>query len=140
MNKGHLTVILLLVNSLFGTILLSQDCENHSIFVAPDSLTQVRLCPNDGIIDIVRLSKIDSSEGTMYSFIIADVRDNIISVHNDSILNFEGFGIGLCRIWGVSHGDSLIYQVGGDIISVRSRNGSCVTRMSPFCPALEWIG
>lgn len=104
-----------------------QVCSNSTIFTAVDSAREVRICPDDGIADLVFLEKLDSSIGASYSFIIADVQDNILTVRTDSILNFEGFDEGFCRIWGVSHSDSLIYEAGMDVITIRARNGGCAT-------------
>ena len=119
-------LIILFVSSCVYNLSYGQNCDRSLIFTTMDSLREVRLCPADGVSDFVSVSKIDSSSGsTSYSFIIADVQDNLIFVTSDSIFNFEGLDIGICRIWGISHSDSLIFSPGMDVISIRAANGGC---------------
>ena len=117
--------ILLITLSLLGmhSDLSAQRCYQSDIMVKGGGQF-ARLCPKDGNSDIVQLTSTDSS-GLFYSYILVNLQDEIIFARRDSSFELDYLDNGTYRFWGVSHSDTLIWEAGMDVISVRAKNNGC---------------
>ncbi len=109
---------------LINTTVSAQPCTPSDIMTL-DSQQIVRICPQDGNPDLIWIINTDTSS-VNYSYVLADLRDNIISISTSNVFDLDSLPIGFCRIWGVSHQDTLIGEVGQDVITVTTKNGGCV--------------
>ncbi|MEM9920642.1 MAG: PKD domain-containing protein [Bacteroidota bacterium] len=58
-------------------------------------------CVTDGIDDIVTVTA-SGSTGANFRFVVTDSVGNILVVTTDNQFNFEGTGVGVCLIWGLT--------------------------------------
>lgn len=78
----------------------------------PNLATATFTCDNDGISDEVQIvsSVVDPEE--QYIFVITNELNNIVGTSVDGIIDFEGTGPGVCRIWGLAYSGTLTVTPG----------------------------
>lgn len=82
-----------------------------------DGSTSAFACVNDGIADeFTVVSTSTSSEAFIY--VVTDDNNIILAFSEDGMLNFEGAGIGVCRVWGLSYSGTLLAEEGDDAAAV----------------------
>lgn len=75
--------------------------------------TEVRLCPGDGIADIVSLTGTGSLPNIAY--LITDENNVVLDVTTESDINFDGADTGICRIYALSYGGEIGVAVGDNL-------------------------
>ena len=75
--------------------------------------TTVSTCPGDGLADIVEFST--TSSALPYAYIITDENNIILGLPDGNSQDFEGAGIGICRVWGLAYAGNITAQMGDDI-------------------------
>jgi len=77
----------------------------------PSGETVRYTCPGDGVDDIVRF---DSSGvvGENFTYVVTDDQNNILGLPGGDFQNFEGAGVGVCRVWGLAYIGELTAQQG----------------------------
>lgn len=78
-----------------------------------DGGTSIEICVGNAVSDVLFFENNGSSQ--MYSYLVTDDSNTIIALPDDNFLDFESFGIGTCRVWGIAHSDSLGFNI-GDIV------------------------
>ncbi len=86
-----------------------------------DGSTEIQVCANDGIADVVSFSSETEAIGP-YSFFLTDENDNIIIQLEGNSINLDVVPAGICKIWGVSHKDELSATVGANILTAQLAN------------------
>ncbi|MEL7220314.1 MAG: T9SS type A sorting domain-containing protein, partial [Bacteroidota bacterium] len=108
-----------------------------------DGETSVDVTVNDGIDDIIEFVSTNAI-GENFIYVITDENNEILGLPTDNFANFEGAGVGICRVWGLSYTGELLYEV-GDIVGQVDPSAGCfavsdifltVNRMggAPFTP------
>ncbi len=69
---------------------------------------------NDGIADVVAFMH-ESSSNARFTYIVTDENNQIIGTPPSNMVNFEGAGVGICRVWGVSYTGELNFLLGGTL-------------------------
>ncbi|MEO1624114.1 MAG: gliding motility-associated C-terminal domain-containing protein [Bacteroidota bacterium] len=62
----------------------------------------LRFCIDDGNPDIVRVTSTGNT-GTNFRYVITDSNGNILNVTTNNEFDFEGTGVGVCRIYGLAY-------------------------------------
>ncbi len=110
----------LLILCLFFTIpifnTLYAQCDGGQI-TADHGATTAYVCVNDGDDDFVSFFN-NSLAMTDYVYVITDANNLILAVTEDDFANFEGAGVGDCRVWGLSYSGDLIAEVGDNAATV----------------------
>jgi len=92
--------------------------------------TQVITCPGDGIDDIVIATHTTSSTSN-YTYVITDENNVILDLPTSDTLNFDGAGVGVCRVWGLSYSGNILAMV-GDTASAVALTDVCYELSSNF--------
>jgi len=100
--------------------------------------TEISLCPTDGLMDVFTFVS-TGADGANFTFIITDEDNNILNVPAGDMADFEGAGIGVCRVWGLSYAGELTAAMGDNLsgplaseCSSLSDNFVTVTRATPI--------
>ena len=85
--------------------------------------TEIFTCVGDGIDDFVRF---DSSGvmGPNFTYVVTDDQNNILGLPGGDMVNFEGAGIGACRVWGLAFTGNVTAMVGDDAATAQLTDGS----------------
>ncbi len=142
------------VDSLVGCYELSNNLrvikngvDGNAVMSSPLAIdNNIEFCVTDGILDSLTLSTL-STMGS-YQFVITDENDVIDTVLVGNIIDFEGSGFGVCRIYGVSYTGNFI-GAPGDTIGVDPMSDECedisdlpitVTKADCSMPIITEIG
>ncbi len=90
-----------------------------------DGLTQKLICVGDSIADVLTFISPGADTSANYSYVITDANDTILSIPSGSSVDFEGAGIGICRVYGVATTGNLIASPGMYFGDIRS-DGACL--------------
>ncbi|NUO02059.1 MAG: T9SS type A sorting domain-containing protein, partial [Saprospiraceae bacterium] len=69
-------------------------------------------CDNDGIPDELEIISSVTNPEEQYIFVITNELNNIVGTSTDGIIDFEGTGPGICRIWGLAYSGNLTFVPG----------------------------
>ena len=97
---------------LFSQQLFAQ-CISGTTVQTFSGATTAYACPGDGFDDVIRFKP--SSFATAYAFIVTDDQNTILGVPNGNSVNFEGAGVGVCRVWGMSYAGVINPSIGQNI-------------------------
>ena len=82
----------------------------------PSGATTRYTCPGDGIDDIVMFTT--TSASTNYTYVITDDQNNILGLPPTNSQNFEGAGVGVCRVWGLAFTGNITAAVGDNAAAI----------------------
>ena len=89
--------------------------ENFGGVVNLDSGEQsATVCVGDSIANVLFFE--NTGSGVMYHYIVTDEDNIIIGLPGDNMVDFEGAGVGVCRVWGIAHEIDLSFQIGDPLI------------------------
>lgn len=114
---GALSLLLFIATASRG----HAQCLPHSIFTS-EGAPVLYACSGDGKPDNFIFLKTDTTN-LKYSFVLADVADNIIRLQNSPNFNFDGSTPTSFRIWGISYSDSISFTPGKDVSTITAVNG-----------------
>ena len=77
-----------------------------------DLATAAVTCDNDGISDEVQVITTVTTPEEQYIFVITNELNNIVGTSTDGIIDFEGTGPGICRVWGLAYSGNLTVTPG----------------------------
>jgi len=98
---------------------------------------QTTTCPNDGVDDIVTFS-IEGNTGSELLYLITDEANVLLAVAENNSFNFEGAGVGTCRVWGLSFAGALTAVPGDTLTSVEIASG-CAALSDNFITVVREI-
>jgi len=114
----------ILSNSSTFLTVLKEDCNpsfecQETIAATTNWTTEVTICENDGVADqIPLLNTLMIPAGDNYAYIITDENDRIEKVVFEDTYDFEGSGLAINRVYGVSFDTNLAYSVGAALSSI----------------------
>lgn len=79
-----------------------------------DGGTQITTTAGDGMDDVFEFVG-TSDSGANYAIIVTDDNNVVIGVPPANMVNFEGAGPGICRVWGLSYTGDLRFLLGGTV-------------------------
>ncbi|MEM6697252.1 MAG: T9SS type A sorting domain-containing protein [Bacteroidota bacterium] len=79
-----------------------------------DGETSITTVPSDGIDDIFEFAHVSESDAE-FIYVVTDEENTIIGTPPGNMVNFEGAGEGICRVWGVSFTGDLRFLQGGTL-------------------------
>ena len=103
---------------------LKEDCNpafecQQTIAATTNWTTEVTICENDGEADIIPLlNTLMIPAGDNYAYIITDENNLIQEVVFEDAYDFEGAGLGINRVYGVSFDTNLNYTIGNPLTSI----------------------
>ena len=95
----------------------------------PSGATTRYTCPGDGIDDIVMF--VTTSGASNYQYVITDENNIILGLPPGNSQNFEGAGVGICRVWGLAYSGNLLAQP-GDLATGVALADDCYALSSNF--------
>ncbi|MFM9950785.1 MAG: hypothetical protein ACKV1O_22800, partial [Saprospiraceae bacterium] len=69
-------------------------------------------CDNDGVSDEIQIISSVTDPEEQYIFVITNELNNIVGTSVDGIIDFEGTGPGVCRVWGLAYSGTLTVAPG----------------------------
>jgi hypothetical protein len=112
-----------------------------------DSMTQKIICVGDGMSDSLMFISPGADLTANYAYVVTNDSDTIIGLPGGHIVDFEGAGLGICRVYGVAFTGSLTATLGMHVNDITS-DGACqgitanyveVVRTSPMEGRLETL-
>ncbi|MEM1323868.1 MAG: hypothetical protein AAGG75_26650, partial [Bacteroidota bacterium] len=88
----------------------------------PSGATTRYTCPGDGIDDIVMFTNSTTSSAN-YAYVITDDNNVILGLPPGNSQNFEGAGVGVCRVWGLSFTGNITAQMGDNAATTELTDG-----------------
>ncbi len=77
----------------------------------------IEICVGDGEDDIINFTN-STTANANYQYVITDENNIILGLPPGNSQNFEGAGVGVCRVWGLSYTGNIIASVGDDAAAV----------------------
>ncbi len=74
--------------------------------------TATYTCDGDGISDEIAIITTVTDPEEQYIFVITNELNNIVGTTTDGIIDFEGTGPGICRVWGLAYSGNLTVTPG----------------------------
>ena len=115
--------IILSDNNIFLTV-TKEDCTpafecQATIAATTNWVTEATICVNDGASDIIPLLNTQMiPAGDNYAYIITDGNDLIERVIFEDNFDFDGTGVGINRVYGISFDSNLNYTIGNSLTSI----------------------
>ena len=86
-----------------------------------DGETELSICP-DGNPDVIAFVS-DGASGGEFTYVVTDDNNIILAVPDGNEIDFDGAGVGVCRLWGLSYQGELTAMLGGDASTVDLASG-----------------
>ncbi len=90
--------------------------------ITVDEQTEVDVCVNDGVADVIAFNS-EGAIGENFTFVVTDDNNVILAVPDSNIVDFEGAGAGVCRVWGLSFTGNITAQPGDTASAVALTDG-----------------
>jgi len=119
-------------------ITVTRAMADGGIVSTSDGVTEVTITAGDSIADVITF-QVDSASAAHFTYVITDTLGVILGVPDSTTQDFEGAGVGVCYVWGLSYTGSLIAMV-GDTAGLGGLSDECydlsdnfiaVTRVAP---------
>lgn len=91
--------------------------------ITTEGTTVVSTVPGDGLPDVVNFQH-ESSAAANYIYVITDEDNRILTSLTANSHDFEGAGLGVCRIWGLSYTGNLELWP-GDVLFTKAFSDDC---------------
>ncbi len=88
-----------------------------------DGATEVSICVNDGVEDVIKFDSMGVSQ-SLFTYVITDTNNIILGLPTGDELDFENSGLGICRVWGLAYTGSIIAMM-GDTASSGALSDGC---------------
>ncbi len=95
-----------------------------------DSMSVAYTCPGDSLADILYFDSIGVT-GPNFVYVVTDTNNVILSVSTVDSIDFEGAGIGVCRVWGLAYTGTITAMI-GDTASAVSLTDGCFDLSNGF--------
>lgn len=93
--------------------------------------TEITTCPGDGLSDVVTFASMGADAGANFVYLVTDSDNNLLMVVDGNSTDFEGAGLGICRVWGLSYaGDLLVAE--GDNLNTTTLASACFALSDNF--------
>ncbi len=92
--------------------------------------TAVTTIAGDGFDDVINFAHANASN-SLYAYVITDDQNNILGIPPGNSQNFEGAGVGTCRVWGLAYTGNIIAGAGDNAAAV-ALTDDCYSLSSNF--------
>ncbi|MEM1215519.1 MAG: hypothetical protein AAGJ82_07540, partial [Bacteroidota bacterium] len=82
-----------------------------------DGMTNIAVCAGDGVDDTFTFTTTYAGDES-FLYVITDENNIILDTSADGVINFEGAGAGICRVWGLAYSGTLTAGPGDDAAAV----------------------
>lgn len=111
-------------------IRLANNTDTSSVSEMTTNATTVNLnCVGNGVSDLVQFTNLTASTAS-YAYIVTDATGNILAFPPNGIADFDGAGIGNCRVYGVSYNGTIDTLLTGTNINTANLTNACFTLSS----------
>ena len=131
-------------NALFLTV-TKEDCTpafecQETVTATTNWVSEITICPNDGEADVIPLlNTLMIPAGDNYAYIITGENNLIEKVLLEAAYDFEGSGLGINRIYGVSYDGTLNYTVGNPLSSITADGCAILSASDAFLTVTKEI-
>ena len=87
---------------------------NGGTVATADGAVEINVCPGDGLPDLFTFVS-TGADGANFTFIVTDEDNNILAVPEGDMVDFDGAGLGVCRVWGLSYAGDLTATAGDNL-------------------------
>ncbi|MCG8328398.1 MAG: T9SS type A sorting domain-containing protein, partial [Chitinophagales bacterium] len=108
---------------------------NGGMVMTEDGETEITVTVGDGIDDIIHFDSIDVV-GDQFTYVVTDDNNVILAVPGGDQVNFEGAGIGVCRVWGLAYTGN-ITAMPGDTASLVDLSDGCFDLSDDFITVIR---
>ena len=84
------------------------DTLDAGVIVTSDGLTTVDICIGDGSSTSIDLEFSENPVGAFQTFVVTDDNDEILLVTNDTTIEFETTGPGICNVYNIAHPEMVL--------------------------------
>ena len=130
MKKQRLWIMLSAL-SLMPLMGSAQMCAPNTVSIASTGATMAYTCEGDGNADFIEFANMTTATAN-FNYIVTDDQGNIIGLPPENMVDFEGAGPGICRVYGVSYGGPLTGAIGDNIFAVDLAQQGCCILSSNF--------
>lgn len=135
-----------IVGENINDILLSDDCYDLSdnyievtrkrvdggeVSTSPLGETVIYVCPGDGLPNIIDFGTDSDAPTAEYTYVVTNNQNVITDILSDDNRDFEGDGIGISKVWGISYTGTLLAEV-GDVIDEIALSDGCYSLSENF--------
>ncbi|MEM9986333.1 MAG: T9SS type A sorting domain-containing protein, partial [Bacteroidota bacterium] len=120
-------------------VIFRDSVNGGSVSIMDTTATEITTCPGDGEADVVSFEA-DGFSRENYQYIVTDDMGMILGLPPGNSADFEGAGVGICRVYGFAYTGDLIASTGMNLNSVTasgchdlSENFITVDRDENFC-------
>jgi len=106
------------------------------MILTTDSLTQLVICIGDSMSDSISFINPGADPNANYTYIVTDDSDTILAVLPGNTVDFEGAGVGVCRVYGVAYTGNLT-ATPGTLLNTITSDGACLGITSTFVRAVR---
>ena len=103
-------------------VLVIREVPTGGTVTTADGETEITRCPGDGAPDLVTFV-VSGNEGEQFTYLVTDENNVILAVPPGSEVDFEGAGLGVCRLWGLSYQGTLLAAAGQDAATAALASG-----------------
>ena len=87
-----------------------------------DSLTSVRTCVGDGEADVIMFMH-ETSAPANFAYVVTDTLGTILGLPPGNEVDFEGAGVGVCLVWGLSYTGEITVGLGDNALEAELSDG-----------------
>lgn len=116
-TNQFLQCLLFVCVSLLSISFVQAQCTTGIQITSADGARTVYTCPGDGVDDIITFSHSENSAASEFVYVITDDNNIIIGIPPSDSQNFEGAGVGTCRVWGFSYTGDILASPGESVFS-----------------------
>ncbi|MEM6966075.1 MAG: T9SS type A sorting domain-containing protein [Bacteroidota bacterium] len=111
-------------------IAVIRDIPNGGTVQTTNGETEVTILAGDGISDVIEFESMGTSNSN-FTYVITDDQNIILGIPPSNSQDFEGAGVGICRVWGLAYTGSITAQAGDDAAAVNLTD-DCFSLSSNF--------
>lgn len=88
-----------------------------------DGETELTICPGDGLADDISFVSDGADPTASFTYVVTDANNSVLGIPGGNTVNFDGAGLGACRLWGLSYVGNLTVEVGDDLVAAMLADG-----------------
>ncbi|MEM6629960.1 MAG: T9SS type A sorting domain-containing protein, partial [Bacteroidota bacterium] len=105
-----------------GFVTVNRTGVDGGMVMTVDSLTEVRTCVGDGEADVVMFAHTTSAPAE-FRYVVTDTLGTILGLPPGNEVDFEGAGVGVCLVWGLSFSGELTAELGDNALEIPLSDG-----------------
>ncbi len=98
-------------------VTINRDVPNGGTVATITGETSISIIAGDGMDDIIEFESTGTSNSN-FTYVITDDQNNILGIPPANAQNFEGAGVGVCRVWGLSYTGTITAQAGDNAADI----------------------